>query len=148
MAHEPQRIPAALMVGGAAENGHGDVDGLRRTASAQQRVQRLLAIGLTVEDLALACDVSETTIRNWAAGNVAPRRLAEYALDDLREAVAIMTAAKVDGQEASQWLRSRNTTMLDGQRPIDVIRTDALLVFAAIQHLLLDCVDDQELVMS
>jgi hypothetical protein len=121
----------------ARDAGRGGVmiaEGLRPTASAQERIGLLLAIGLSVEELALTIGVAENTIRNWADGAGDPRRAADRALDDLRTVVEALTEAGVEGSRAVNWLRSRNRAWLENERPLDVLRIDPLLVLAAAEE--------------
>jgi transcriptional regulator with XRE-family HTH domain len=104
--------------------------GLRRGASPYQRVLALLSAGLDIDDLAAAAGVSETAVRNWASGEAEPRKGAAYAIDDLQ------------GSAAAHWLRSRNTTHLEGRRPLEVIVEDFLAVLAAAEDASADAVED------
>src|ERR1700720_2673677 len=74
------------------------------TASPQERVNALIAIGLAVEELSLALGVAENTIRKWADGSAEPRRAADRALDDLRTVVLTLDEHGVESSRAVNWL--------------------------------------------
>jgi len=104
------------------------------TASAKERIDALLDIGLSVEELSLAIGVAENTIRNWAEGSKEPRRAADRVLDDLRTVVLALDEGGVRSSRAVRWLRSRNRAWLHNERPLDVLRHDPLLVLAAAEE--------------
>src|SRR4029077_16804072 len=107
---------------------------LAGTASPQERINALLAIGLTVEELSLALGVAENTVRNWADGAAAPRRAADRALDDLRTVVLALGEHGVESSRAVNWLRSRKGAGLGNQVPLELLRRDPLLVLAAAEE--------------
>lgn len=109
-------------------------EGLRPTASPRERISVLLALGLSVEELALSLGVAANTIRSWADGSAEPRRSADRVLDDLRTVVVALDEAGVQGARAVRWLRSRNRAWLDNERPLDILRSDPLLVLAAAEE--------------
>jgi hypothetical protein len=91
-------------------------------------------MGLSVEELSLSIGVAENTIRNWADGAADPRRAADRVLDDLRTTVVALDEAGVRGSRAVNWLRSRNRAWLENGRPLDILRSDPLLVLAAAEE--------------
>jgi DNA-binding transcriptional regulator YiaG len=105
---------------------------LAPTASAQERIAALVACGLSVDELADALQVSESTIRNWQDGGT-PRKAADRALDDLRTIVAALADSGVSGSRAASWLRSRNSAC-GYERPLDLILRDPLLSLAAAEE--------------
>jgi hypothetical protein len=106
------------------------------TSATPTRVKALLDLGLETEELAEAFGVkSPTTIRNWAEGSASPRRTGVRAVDDLRRVVVLLYQAGVTGEEAAQWLRSRQGGVLENDRPLDVILEDPVRVLAAANSL-------------
>jgi DNA-binding transcriptional regulator YiaG len=104
------------------------------TASAEERIEALLEIGLSVEELSATIGVAENTIRNWADGSKEPRRAADRVLDDLRTVVLALDEGGVRSSRAVRWLRSRNRAWLHNERPLDILRNDPLLVLAAAEE--------------
>jgi len=102
------------------------------TSATQTRVRALLDLGLEAEELADALGVkSQTTIRNWADGTASPRRAGVRAVDDLRRVLVLLSEAGITGDDAAQWLRSRQGGVLENDRPIDVFLEDPLRALAA-----------------
>ena len=100
--------------------------------ATQTRVKALLDLGLEVEELAEALGVkSQTTIRNWADGSASPRRSGVRTVDDIRRTVVLLDEAGITGNDAAQWLRSRQGGVLDNDRPLDVVLRDPVRVLAA-----------------
>ncbi len=114
----------------------GESEGLGATTPTPLRVQGLIELGLEVEELAGALDVTPATVRNWIKGTAVPRRGAVRVVDDLRRAVVLLQEEGLDGAEAAQWLRSRQGGPLDNDRPLDTIREDPVRVFATIRGLI------------
>jgi Protein of unknown function (DUF2384) len=135
---DPQRraqgsraVVEAVTEAGPATNDLAIAHALVPTASAQERVNTFLGLGLSVEELSLAVGVAENTIRNWSDGSAQPRRAADQALDDLRMVVLTLDEKGVEAARTVNWLRSRNRAWLSNERPLDLLRTDPLLLFAA-----------------
>lgn len=131
---KPVRSPKT---GGGAQT--ASVHALSALSDHQERVNALLGLGLSPEELASACDVAAGTIRNWREGKVAPRIDAARLVDDLRLTVLILTEAGLADSETVQWLRSRNQD-LGHQRPLDLVRHDPLAVLEAAETTRLDAV--------
>jgi hypothetical protein len=112
--------------------------GLSPISTTQERIAALLEIGLPAVELRTAIGgVSEATIRNWSEHATVPRNGAIRALDDLRTCVVALHEAGLEGERAVGWLTSRNLgKWLRGERPIDMLAVDPLLVLAAVQNLL------------
>lgn len=101
-------------------------------SATRNRVQALLDLGLEAEELAEAFGVkSPTTIRNWANGDASPRRAGVRTADDLRRIVLLLDEAGIKGEDAAQWLRSRQGGVLENDRPLDVVLDDPVRVLAA-----------------
>lgn len=113
------------------------LEGLSDTAAHQARIVALLALGLTVDELADAFEVAVSTVRNWQDGKGDPRAKAKRLVDDLRLAAVILSEAGLEGPEVGQWLRSRNRDALENQRPLELIASDPLRVLAACEAFLL-----------
>jgi|SRR6478609_6123603 len=116
---------------GAGATGQLEPDTLDPITSTPARVEGLLAAGLEMEELALALDVTPTTIRNWLRGAATPRRGAVRTIDDLRQVAVILIEGGMDGVEMAQWLRSRQGRAMDDERPLDLIAQDPIRVLAA-----------------
>jgi DNA-binding transcriptional regulator YiaG len=117
-----------------SSNGNGKVTKghLSTTSSTPSRVQILLDLGLSAEELAEALRVkSATTIRNWAEGIASPRREGVRVVDDLRRVVVLLGEAGLSEAEVAQWLRSRQGGVLDSDRPLEVINEDPIRVLVA-----------------
>lgn len=127
----PQAVVEAVAEAGPSANDLVIAHALLPTASAQERVNALLGLGLSVEELSLALGVAENTIRNWSEGSAQPRRAADQTLDDLRTVVLTLDEKGVKAARAVSWLRSRNRAWLSNERPLDLLRADPLLLFAA-----------------
>src|SRR5690349_20467491 len=105
---------------------------LRPTATTDERVRALLAIGLNATDIAGITGVSVSAIRNWSSGQAHPRADAERVLDDLRHTTSVLLESDLDPERAGLWLKSRRTDDdFDGARPLDLLRDKPLSVFAA-----------------
>ncbi len=113
----------------------GDSKRLGATTPNLLRVQALIDLGVEVEELAEALDVTPATIRNWLRGSAAPRRTAMRTVDDLRHAVILLSEVGIGGAEAAQWLRSRQGGPLENDRPLDIIGNDPVRVIASIRGL-------------
>jgi transcriptional regulator with XRE-family HTH domain len=101
-------------------------------SATSTRVRTLLELGLEAEELAEALGVkSQTTIRNWAEGSASPRRAGVRAVDDLRRVLVLLGEAGITGDDAAQWLRSRQGGVLENDRPLDVVLQDPVRVLAA-----------------
>lgn len=111
--------------------------GLEPDATTREVVATLLGLGMHTDDLAVITGCSAATVRNWAQGKVEPRRIAELALDDTRTVVRTLLDAQVEPPRVVKWLRARNGSILDKQRPIDLIGQDPLMVLAAAEELIL-----------
>jgi transcriptional regulator with XRE-family HTH domain len=109
-----------------------DVVGLDPTSPTPARIQHLLSLGLDVDELAEALDVTPATVRNWLRGSATPRRGPVRVIDDLRRVVVVLAEAGIAGSDAAQWLRSRQGGSLENDcRPLDVIREDPVRVLAS-----------------
>jgi len=113
----------------------GESERLGATAPTPLRIKGLNELGIDIEELAEALDVTPATIRNWINGSAVPRRAAVRAVDDLRRAVVLLSEEGIEGADAAQWLRSRQGGPLDNDRPLDVIREDPVRVIATIRGL-------------
>jgi transcriptional regulator with XRE-family HTH domain len=101
------------------------------TSSTPTRISALLETGLEIDEVAEALGVTATTVRNWLRGTASPRRIAVRVVDDLRRAVVLLAEAGTRGEDAGQWLRSRQGGTLEGERPLDMIRNDPEQVLSA-----------------
>lgn len=106
-------------------------DHLATTATTSERVQALLAIGLSPAFLATATNTSPSTIRNWSNGGTQPRPEARLALDDIRAVAATLLHAGVEPERVAEWLTSRDPERLEGLRPIEMVVRDPLSVLVA-----------------
>jgi hypothetical protein len=103
---------------------------LAPTATTQERIRGLMAVGFSQALLASATKSSVSTVRNWAAGATQPRLEAGVILDDLR----VTTRTLLGGLEPArvvQWFTSRDADRFDGVRPIEMIALDPMEVLAA-----------------
>ena len=133
-AHDSRVVVEAVAQAKPSTNDLAIAHALTQTASAQECVNALLRLGLRVEELAETLGVEEHTIRNWSDGSAKPGRAAGRALDDLRALVLVLEENGVTSINAVNWLRSHNRRWLDNKRPLDLLRTDPLLLFAAAEN--------------
>jgi DNA-binding CsgD family transcriptional regulator/DNA-binding transcriptional regulator YiaG len=91
---------------------------LSETSSTAERIRGLRALNLRVADVALACDVSEETVRNWSNGRE-PNARGQRLLDRLRYSASLVLEEEGDVGRAGAWLTSA-TEELDGQSPVEV----------------------------
>lgn len=106
-------------------------EGLLETASHAARINALLGLGLTAEELATTYSVAVSTVRNWQEDVAVPRHRARLLTDDLRLTAVILDEAGLRDGEIAQWLRSRNRAYLANERPLDLIAGEPLRVLAA-----------------
>jgi hypothetical protein len=100
-------------------------------------VTALLEAGLPHAELRAALGISDATLRNWLDESTSPRGGVLRTLDDLRVTVVALNHAGLAGKRGIQWLLSRNLgRWTQGERPIDLVQTDPLLLLAAVQDLL------------
>lgn len=103
--------------------------GLGFEASVAQRVQALVALGLTRAQIADALGVSSETLRQWQKGDGAVRPSNRQLLDELRYAALLLVDAHGDAAAAHRWLMSRHAP--DAPRPIELFPERAEAVVAA-----------------
>ena len=118
--------------------GPGPTSAFAPLAGPRERIQGLLDLGISVEDIAVATGVKPGTVRKWASGIAHPRRDAEQGIDDLRQIIVILDEADLPPEKITQWLRSRHRGILSNERPLDVIRTDPLPALAAAEQTLIE----------
>lgn len=104
---------------------------LAPTSPTPTRIEVFLKLGLEVEELAAALDITPNTVRNWLNGDATPRRAAVRVIDDIRQTLLVLSEVGIEGVDAAQWLRSRQGGALENDRPLEVIRTDPVRVLAA-----------------
>lgn len=94
---------------------------LRRAVAANEIVDALGTIGYTQKQIAKAAGASDRSVRNWAAtGAIRP------AFNDrIRELfqMSLLLSDTLTWRGVTQWMSARNT-LLDDQRPIDLISRD------------------------
>jgi hypothetical protein len=117
-------------------------DDLRRhlapTATIRERVEGLLAVGLSAAELSEVTRTTESTVRNWVAGDTEPRPDAEMALDYLRAVAKALLDGGMAPDRALRWLMSLDPDRFGTERPIDVLRTTPMRVLSAALDVTLD----------
>jgi hypothetical protein len=98
-------------------------------STTTERVEALTSI-LDAPLVARAAGVSPAAVRNWIDG-AEPRTDAAMALDDLRSVVAALVDGGFEPRRVKNWLLSRNSEWLAGERPIDEIARVPTMVLGA-----------------
>jgi len=102
---------------------------LSPTATTSERVQGLLAIGLSPADLSRAFGLTVSALRNWGTGQAEPRPDAAITLDDLRAVAKILLDGDLEPQRVAHWMRGWNPRI--ESRPLDSVATKPMEVRAA-----------------
>ncbi len=99
-------------------------DVLERAVEASEIVGALKPYGVTQADVAATTGVSDRAVRGWRESAIRPERYDRLA--ELRDLVLLL-AESLTPRGVNQWLHARNR-LLDGRRPVEVIRAGDLAV--------------------
>lgn len=120
------------MPAGSRQQGHRRRESLSRqeliahlapTATTSERVEGLLSLGLKANEVATVTGTTESSVRNWVAGDTQPRPEAAMALDYLRAVLKALLDGGMEPERALSWLMSLDPHRFGDQRPIDALRT-------------------------
>ena len=104
---------------------------LAPTATTSERVEGMLSLGLKANELADVTGATESSVRNWIAGDTEPRPETAMALDYLRAVLKALLDGGMEPERAVRWLTSLDPSRFGEERPIEVLQTTPGRVLSA-----------------
>lgn len=111
---------------------------LAPTSTTKERVEGILAVGMSASELAELTETTESSVRHWLGGNTEPRPEAAMALDYTRAVIKALLDAKMEPERIFRWLMSLDPEHFGSDRPFDVLKTAPMRVLTAALEIGLD----------
>jgi hypothetical protein len=101
------------------------------TSTTRERVEGILAIGMSATELAELTETTESSVRHWLGGNTEPRPEAAMALDYTRAVIKTLLDSGMEPERILRWLMSLDPEHFDTDRPFDILKVAPMRVLTA-----------------